>query len=92
MNYKFDTLPEAWTKQIQQSDVILLQREIPPAINILAAKAAKEANVLVVLDMGGRDAPVKKQLRKLVDIISPNKVRQRIFFNFSNWSAFFHVD
>jgi ribokinase len=69
-------LSEEWTKVIQSSNVLLLQREIPEKINIAAAMAAKtsEKKVLVVLDMGGQDDPLHPTLITLCDMISPNTV------------------
>lgn len=57
--------------------MLLLQREIPENINILAARCAKEVQtheVTVILDMGGRDEVISKELINLCDIISPNDV------------------
>ena len=41
MNYG-DEIDESWHNIIKQSNVLLLQREVPEKINILAAKCAKE--------------------------------------------------
>ena len=54
--------------------VLLLQREIPEFVNILAARIAKEAGTLVILDVGGRDELLSKELLNYVDILSPNEV------------------
>jgi sugar/nucleoside kinase (ribokinase family) len=43
-------------------------------VNVIAARVAKEAGTLVILDMGGRDEPLSEELLKNVDIISPNEV------------------
>lgn len=51
----------------------MLQREIPEFVNILAARVAKEAGTLVMLDIGGRDEPLSDELLNLCDIISPNE-------------------
>jgi ribokinase len=51
-----------------------LQREIPEYVNIVAAKTAKEAGTLVILDIGGREEPLSEDLLNNVDIISPNEV------------------
>jgi len=53
---------------------LLLQREIPEYVNIIAARTAKEAGTIVILDMGGRDEPLSVELIKQIDIISPNEV------------------
>ena len=34
-------IPDIWVKEIENADVLLLQREIPEHVNILAAKIAK---------------------------------------------------
>ncbi len=52
----------------------MLQREIPEYVNVIAARVAKEAGTMVILDMGGRDEPLSEELIKNVDIISPNEV------------------
>ena len=54
--------------------ILLLQREIPDHVNAIAAKVAKEAGTLVILDMGGRDEPLSRDLLQYIDIISPNEV------------------
>lgn len=48
-------------------------------MNVIAARVAKEAGTLVILDMGGRDEPLSEDLLKNVDIISPNEVPTRNF-------------
>ena len=65
MAYDTETIHESWRQIISQSNVLLLQREIPEAVNILAAKCAKEVStheVTVILDMGGRDDRVTSEL------------------------------
>lgn len=44
-------------------------------MNIVAARTAKEAGTLVILDVGGRDEPLSEELLQNVDILSPNEVR-----------------
>ena len=66
-------LDEDWVKAIKSSKVLLLQREIPEFVNVLAAKTAKENNTLVILDVGGRDEPLSPELLQYIDIISPNE-------------------
>jgi sugar/nucleoside kinase (ribokinase family) len=46
-------------------------------VNVVAARTAKEAGTLVILDVGGRDEPLSKELLEQIDIISPNEVRFR---------------
>ena len=54
----------------------MLQREVPDHINLAAAKIAKEnkdEERIVILDMGGTDAPISGDLVSLLDYISPNE-------------------
>ena len=77
MAYDLESLPETWVESILESDVLLLQREVPEEINIMAAETAKkstEREIVVVLDMGGRDDPISIDLIRLCDVISPNSV------------------
>lgn len=52
---------------------LLLQREIPEAVNLAAAAAARAAGVPVVLDCGGDDAPLPAAILPLIDVLSPNE-------------------
>ena len=47
---------------------------MPEYVNVVAARTAKEAGTLVILDVGGRDEPLSEELLSLIDIISPNEV------------------
>lgn len=67
------TLPEEYKKAIDETHILLLQREIPNEINLLAAKYGKEKGKLVVLDFGGRDEPLPEEMISYLDIISPNQ-------------------
>lgn len=51
----------------------MLQREINDEVNIYAAKKARELGVGVVLDLGGQDVELKKELIKNITIVSPNE-------------------
>eukprot|EP01083_Nonionella_stella_P080327 220717_1 len=70
--------PDALTKTqidaIAKSDCVLLQREVPEAYNIRIAKIAKQNGVKVVLDAGGEDTKISKELLLLTDILSPNEI------------------
>jgi ribokinase len=55
------------------SGALLLQREIPEAVNLAAARAARAAGVPVVLDCGGDDTPLPAELLALIDVVSPNE-------------------
>lgn len=58
---------------VRGAGAVLLQREIPDAVNIQVAEAAKSSGVPVILDVGGVDTPIPKELLCLVDILSPNE-------------------
>ena len=40
---------------------------------MIAARIAKEAGTMVILDVGGRDEPFTEELFRYVDILSPNE-------------------
>ena len=61
-------------KFVNLARYLLLQREIPNEINIEGAKRANENNVEIILDVGGEDSVIPKELINLIDIISPNEV------------------
>jgi ribokinase len=42
-------------------------------VNVIAARIAKEAGTLVILDVGGRDELFTEELFSYVDILSPNE-------------------
>ncbi|XP_010926761.1 ribokinase [Elaeis guineensis] len=58
---------------IRRAGVLLLQREIPDRVNIQVAQVAKSAGIPVILDAGGVEDPVPKELFNFVDIFSPNE-------------------
>lgn len=66
-------LDPKWAEAVRESKILLLQREIPEYVNIVAARTAKEAGTLVILDVGGRDEPLSEELLQNVDILSPNE-------------------
>ena len=43
-------------------------------MNFIAAKIAKEAGTMVILDVGGRDEPFSTDLLNYVDVLTPNEV------------------
>ena len=75
-----DELSVEWTDIIMKSDVLLLQREVPEFVNVLAVRAANKAKeagskMKVILDTGGRDDDnFSSEVIKGCDIISPNTV------------------
>ena len=77
-------LDPAWAEVVRTSNtksiifniigkILLLQREVPEYVNIVAARTAKQAGTMVILDVGGRDEPLSEELLNLVDILSPNE-------------------
>jgi ribokinase len=58
---------------IAGAGAVLLQREIPEAVNIQAAQLAAAAGVPVLLDAGGVDAPLPDALLQHLSAISPNE-------------------
>jgi len=53
---------------------LLLQFEIPMSAVVAAAKAAKAAGVMVILDPAPAQANIPEELYPLIDIITPNEV------------------
>eukprot|EP00897_Mesotaenium_endlicherianum_P010351 jgi/Mesen1/9344/ME000061S08790 len=66
-------LPPGAQQVIRRAGALLLQREVPDALNLEAAKIARAASVPVVLDAGGADAPIGEELLRLVTVLSPNE-------------------
>mmetsp|Transcript_3375 Transcript_3375/g.2826 ORF Transcript_3375/g.2826 Transcript_3375/m.2826 type:complete len:272 (+) Transcript_3375:28-843(+) len=66
-------LDDKFSEAIKDSKILLLQREVPEHINVLAAKLARDNSVTVILDAGGMDIPITDELLSLVDIFSPNE-------------------
>lgn len=67
---------QAWTAPPTLPDnaaAVLLQREIPDAINLAAARAASQRRIPVVLDGGGSDLPMPGDLLECLTVISPNE-------------------
>ncbi len=59
---------------LPEATALLLQFEIPIPTVVLAAQAAQEAGVTVILDPAPVNKDVPKELYPLVDIITPNEV------------------
>ena len=58
---------------VKQAKVLLLQREIPDAINVAFATLARKHGTLVFLDMGGFDTLLNPILYSNVDYLCPNE-------------------
>ncbi|KAG9447511.1 hypothetical protein H6P81_013639 [Aristolochia fimbriata] len=73
MNCWPQSLSEKDLEMVHKAGVLLLQREIPDSVNIHVAKAAKSAGVPVIMDAGGMEGDIPKELLMFVDILSPNE-------------------
>ena len=62
-----------FTSLVTDSSLVMLQREIPEAVNLIAARAARAAGVPVILDLGGEDSPLSPELLDNISILSPNE-------------------
>ncbi|ETO06682.1 hypothetical protein RFI_30708 [Reticulomyxa filosa] len=51
--------------------------EVPEEYNLRISKIAHKKNIPVILDMGGEDSPVSKELLQYVSIVSPNESELR---------------
>jgi len=67
------SLPVEYKAAIDECSVLLLQKEIPPELNLAAAQYAKSKNKLVVQDCGGRNEPFPEGMLDYVDFLSPNQ-------------------
>lgn len=74
--YRGATLEEkdvlAFKSKIENADVLLLSNEVPEAVNLLAAKIAKNADTKIILN----PAPYRKngrELTSLIDLFTPNE-------------------
>ncbi|EGB01707.1 hypothetical protein AURANDRAFT_69574, partial [Aureococcus anophagefferens] len=64
---------EAWDDLVAGASVLLLQQEIPEAVNAAAAAAARRAGGVIVLqDAGGEDRPLDPEHVANCDYLSPN--------------------
>jgi hypothetical protein len=73
MAYKdLSLLPQSYQNQIKLSKFLLLQKEIPFQINLLAILFAKQNNVKTCLDCGGRDEEIPEEILSNLDYLSPN--------------------
>lgn len=66
-------LSESAKQLVQRAGAVLLQREIPEAVNTEVAQLARSAGVPVILDAGGVEAPVNEELLSNVTMLSPNE-------------------
>ena len=73
-NMNWPSLSDSMQSAIRNASIVLLQNEIPDAINIQTALIAKQGNATVIMDTGGRDSPLPEELLQNIDILSPNRV------------------
>lgn len=72
-NFCWPPLSKKQIETIQNSDCILLQREIPSQLNIRIAEIASHSGVPILLDAGGQDTDISHYLLYLTSIFSPNE-------------------
>ncbi len=72
-NQAWPSLSPAAETTVTCSQAVLLQREIPDAINRRVAAVAHAAGVPVILDAGGADAPLDPAWLAQVAVLSPNE-------------------
>ena len=65
-------------KLIEDSDIIIMQLEIPIDVVTYAAKIAKEKGKLVILDPAPAVNNIPKELLKNIDIIKPNEIEIQV--------------
>ncbi|PSC74376.1 ribokinase [Micractinium conductrix] len=58
---------------LTSAGAVLLQREIPEAVNLELAQMAHAAGVPVVLDAGGASDPLSPELLRCLAVLSPNE-------------------
>eukprot|EP00929_Paragymnodinium_shiwhaense_P048328 TRINITY_DN2444_c0_g1_i1.p1 TRINITY_DN2444_c0_g1~~TRINITY_DN2444_c0_g1_i1.p1 ORF type:complete len:541 (+),score=143.33 TRINITY_DN2444_c0_g1_i1:126-1748(+) len=64
---------EGMRQAISDCVAVMLQREIPAHVNLVAAKLAHAAGKPVIMDVGGSDAPVDEALMRYISVIAPNE-------------------
>ena len=73
---ELDLCPE-WKAVIESADTLLLQREIPTQIAILASRYARSQNCKVVLEVGDSTKYCDRELLENVDVYVPNAAKVR---------------
>ena len=58
MDFSSEELEQDFRKVIEESDYLLLQKEVPMGVNLSAARYARSLGKTVILDCGGRDDPI----------------------------------
>mmetsp|Transcript_9701 Transcript_9701/g.24880 ORF Transcript_9701/g.24880 Transcript_9701/m.24880 type:complete len:681 (-) Transcript_9701:510-2552(-) len=57
---------------VSGAGIVLLQREVPEAVNMAIVKAANAQGVPVLQDAGGEDRPISDELLSMITYLSPN--------------------
>ena len=60
-------------RAIREASVVMLQREIPTEANVSFAKIAQSENIPVLLDVGGTNEPVDRNLMPYISVVMPNE-------------------
>lgn len=58
---------------IDESVCVMLQREVPDHVNVVAAEYAHSVGVPVFVDVGGTDAPLDAALVPYITVLAPNE-------------------
>ena len=72
-NQRWDAPSPAVLDRVAGAGALLLQREVPAAVNLAVARRANAAGVPVILDAGGDDRPLPADLLPLLAVVSPNE-------------------
>lgn len=67
------SITDAQAATITRAGAVLLQREIPDAVNLEVAELCLDAGVPVILDAGGADGPLDAALLRCLTTLSPNE-------------------
>ena len=70
---KWNTDRPEFARAIREASVIMLQREIPTEANVSFAKIAQSENIPVLLDVGGTNEPVDRNLVPYISVVMPNE-------------------
>eukprot|EP00571_Detonula_confervacea_P011125 CAMPEP_0172306676 /NCGR_PEP_ID=MMETSP1058-20130122/7699_1 /TAXON_ID=83371 /ORGANISM="Detonula confervacea, Strain CCMP 353" /LENGTH=1154 /DNA_ID=CAMNT_0013018641 /DNA_START=135 /DNA_END=3599 /DNA_ORIENTATION=- len=60
-------------KMMAPHSLLLLQCEIPALVNLRLARAARKCNIPVILDVGGEDRSMDRELLECCDFLVPNE-------------------
>ena len=68
-----DAFAHSLRARVMSASALLLQREIPEAVNEILARLAHEAGVPVIQDIGGEERPISDAMLALVTYLCPNE-------------------